>query len=366
MYRIDNSSAAATLPTPSSPGTAGYYTNGDVGAGILPTIVDADQLNLIQEELMSILTAAGIAPNKTAYNQVLLSIEALIGSSLSSTALLKANNLSDLVSKQTSRVNLGVRDVLQANTTYYVSTAGNDSNNGSSGSPWLTIQHAINFLLTSIDLAGYSATISVADGTYTGGVVVNYPFTGAGSVTLQGNITTPANCTISTTAADCIALKNGANLNVLGFTLKTNTSGNGISCIDMAICTITGKMVFGAMASGGNHMNCGRMSEIKIGTTSYTISGGASSHIYAIENSHINIFGGITVNVTVSSAPVFSIFCAAATCTSMDVGGFVFAGAATGTRYASTQNAVINTNAAGASYFPGSVAGFTTTGGQYT
>lgn len=45
--------------------------------------------------------------------------------------------------------------------TYYVATTGNDSNPGSSGSPWLTIQHAA-------DSVSAGDTVMVRDGIYTG------------------------------------------------------------------------------------------------------------------------------------------------------------------------------------------------------
>ncbi len=55
-----------------------------------------------------------------------------------SAVLQTANNLSDIPSKPTAQVNLGVRIVLTANTTYHVATTGNDSTGtGSSGAPWL-------------------------------------------------------------------------------------------------------------------------------------------------------------------------------------------------------------------------------------
>jgi hypothetical protein len=42
-----------------------------------------------------------------------------------------------------------------------------------------------------------------------------------------------------------------------------------------------------------------------------------------------------------------------------------FTGSATGLRYHVEENSVIETNAAGATFFPGNAAGTTTTGGQY-
>lgn len=80
MYRIDNSSAIGSIPTPASPGTPGYWTNGDPVHGVAPTIIDADWLNRVQEELMAIVVAGGVTPSKTTYNQVLTALNTLYGS----------------------------------------------------------------------------------------------------------------------------------------------------------------------------------------------------------------------------------------------------------------------------------------------
>lgn len=75
MFLTDQTTAAATLPTPAAAGTPGYFTNGSPGTGVPATIVDADWLNMLQLELMSIVSAAGITPSKTTYNQVLSAIK---------------------------------------------------------------------------------------------------------------------------------------------------------------------------------------------------------------------------------------------------------------------------------------------------
>ena len=82
MFRIDTATAAAALPAPGAAGTEGYFTNGNPGTGVPPTTISADWLNMIQEELHSILAAASIADSKTTYNQVLTALQSLfIGSS---------------------------------------------------------------------------------------------------------------------------------------------------------------------------------------------------------------------------------------------------------------------------------------------
>jgi len=78
MFRIDHETAAAALPTPGSAGTPGYFTGGAPGEGVSPTVVTADWANAIQEEIMSVLDAASITPDKADHTQLLAALTALI------------------------------------------------------------------------------------------------------------------------------------------------------------------------------------------------------------------------------------------------------------------------------------------------
>lgn len=57
----------------------GEFTDGNVAGGVPPTILPAAWFNTIQRELMSVLSAAEIDADSTQFNQVLLSIQKLIG-----------------------------------------------------------------------------------------------------------------------------------------------------------------------------------------------------------------------------------------------------------------------------------------------
>lgn len=78
MYRIDDSSAAASIPTPEAAGPEGFFTEGNPVLNIQGTRERASWFNMVQEELRAIVMAAGLTPSKTTYNQVLTSIETLI------------------------------------------------------------------------------------------------------------------------------------------------------------------------------------------------------------------------------------------------------------------------------------------------
>lgn len=256
------------------------------------------------------------------------------------------------------------RILLTANTSYYVSTTGNDSHAGTSGSPWLTLQHAINYVLANIDLGGFTLTINVANGTYSAGVVLAAPFVGGGSVVLQGNISVPSSCIISTTSSDCINLINNAVLSVGGFKMTTATSGNCFSASYGAIINQINPVEFGAVASGaGNHIVSAYGAKINM-AANYTISGGGNAHFVG-QNGGISLS---TITVTATGTPVFSssyAFAFMQALSELDANLATFTGAATGPHYISQSNSVIFTAGGGPTFFPGSTPGSTATGGQY-
>lgn len=75
MYQYDDPSVSATLPTPAAAGTAGYFTNGNPASGQAATLLTADYMNMVMLELLNIVTAGGVTPSKTSYNQVLSAIK---------------------------------------------------------------------------------------------------------------------------------------------------------------------------------------------------------------------------------------------------------------------------------------------------
>lgn len=80
MYGIDTPSAVATLPTPLTTGTQGFYQNKVEGVSSA-TQLSADAFNHIQQELLNLLNlgeAQGITPttpSKSVYNQIQTHIE---------------------------------------------------------------------------------------------------------------------------------------------------------------------------------------------------------------------------------------------------------------------------------------------------
>ncbi len=81
MQRIIDATAAASLPAaPTLTGTSGYFTEGTPGVSSA-TRVRAWWANMVQEEMMALLTAAGITPDTTGLNntQILAAIRTIAG-----------------------------------------------------------------------------------------------------------------------------------------------------------------------------------------------------------------------------------------------------------------------------------------------
>jgi hypothetical protein len=77
MFPTDQPTAASALPTPAEAGTPGFFTGGNPASGTPATVVDPDWLNMVQTELINVVTAAGLTPSKTTYNQVVTAIRTM-------------------------------------------------------------------------------------------------------------------------------------------------------------------------------------------------------------------------------------------------------------------------------------------------
>lgn len=253
------------------------------------------------------------------------------------------------------------RPKLTANRTYYVRTDGNDANNGladTAGGAFLTIQKAFD-VVSALDCSSYDVTIKVNDGTRSGASTWRGHL-GTGTVTLDGNVTTPASCAINTTST-AIALASLTALTVKGFKLQTSGGGDCFYVASSAVLTLGGAINFGSCA--GSHLRTAGGSIICY-TSSYTISGGAVRHITAsLSGSEVD-FSGVTVTLT--GTPAWSgEFIVASACATIGLFSVTFSGAATGKRYTLSMNAVINSYGAGSAstYFPGNVNGTVISGG---
>ncbi len=92
MYHVDNKTGVSTMPEipPSESTLPQWFTEG--GPGEEPTIPGSATWNIWQAELLNILAAAGVAPNKFKLNQIAESIGLLIDSGIEDAGLSPANH----------------------------------------------------------------------------------------------------------------------------------------------------------------------------------------------------------------------------------------------------------------------------------
>lgn len=270
-----------------------------------------------------------------------------------------------------------VRQLLSAPLNLYVATNGNNNNIGTSpGSPFLTVQAAINSAYRNYDFNGNTCTINVANGTYNfvgsqGASLALFQGIPVGlntSISLVGNVASPGSVTLGTTTGNGITCSGGATVNISGFTITaTGTNqglvlaqGYGVVATSGARASVA-SCVIGSCGSAQLDASLGGFLQISGPITLTGTTGG----------SLVSEFGGTlwadAQTITISSLTLTTSFVLTDKCAVIEAQGVVFVnpGSATGTKYAASFNSVIVTGGGGAAYFPGTGAGVVSTGSQY-
>lgn len=237
-------------------------------------------------------------------------------------------------------------------------SAGSGTQTGQQVLPFLTIQKGID-VAVSVNGLTFNMTIQVADGTYTASNSLK-SYVGAGTWLLKGNSTTPANCVVSTTSANCFL-----GVNVLGawwidgFKVQTTTGGSCVFAIGAPTNFSLFNFEFGACAL--SHVRVWQQAIVGYSGSGYTISGATVNHWDLEDGGMINFqFITITTNAVAITTFLKMTNCAMARLASNTYAG---AGPTAGTKkYDMFLNSVANT---GGGVLPGSVAGTAVTGAQY-
>jgi hypothetical protein len=253
------------------------------------------------------------------------------------------------------------RTRLIANKTFYVATTGSNSNDGLTvGTPWLTLQYAWDTIKNNYDLNGKVVTIQLADGTYTGALNANGQMTGINAtdnVLIKGN-SADSSAVVISTSSSAIYGKFGSKIKLQYLTITTTGGGsNSVIARYGSIIEIGAGVVFGV---AGNGQIVGSDGGLILISGAYSITGGGASHIIGSVVIDENVVSPITITVT--GTPNFSAaFCL---CSHDYVRAYYlnFSGGATGQRYRANVGGYIQTNGGGANFFPGNVAGDSTTG----
>ena len=266
---------------------------------------------------------------------------------------------------------------LTADTTFYVRTDGSDSNDGltnSAGGAFRTIQGAINHVVSNYNMDTHQATISVQPGTYDGFTLVGYSAT-TGTVMIKGAATDDV--IVSSVNSSTIKDRPSSGTWFLQY-MTVNTTINSSSTYSLAAIT----------ATQGTTINCYYMAvnireqdsdspslsaiNAQGGTInlrnnmSFNATSGAASGQMRILNASVS--GTILMSNPFSVNGTVQYVASAQQLGTIRKSGYLtvtVSGTVTGQRYSATFNSVIATRG-GANFFPGTIAGTTATGGQYS
>lgn len=254
---------------------------------------------------------------------------------------------------------------LTANRTFYVNAAtGNDNNSGlTPATAFATIQKAVN-AVSLINLNGFTATISVADGIYAD--FGSKPLTGSGNVVITGNLVSPQNVQVNAASSG----RSGIFIPHPGYSvegLSPLANGSGVPNIGIAAPVNIGTMYHRAAPANAAHIFAGIGSAITISGKHY-IAGGAIAHIYANNGGLVQSSTALQPVMEFVSNSNFSegvVLSANGSFIGVTYSSFITPGLAPGKKFTASVNGVINVNGAGINYYPGASAGTTSTGGQY-
>lgn len=123
MHRIDTPTAQVDKFGTGKNG----FTNGDPSTGRRATDLNSDMWDAVQEEICNTIEKSGITLDKTQHDQLYKAIVGLIASAIPD-ALLRKNNLSDLLDKVAARSNLGLGNMATEDKSNYVPKTGGSFN----------------------------------------------------------------------------------------------------------------------------------------------------------------------------------------------------------------------------------------------
>jgi hypothetical protein len=252
--------------------------------------------------------------------------------------------------------NYAPREVLTGNRTYYVRTDGSDSNTGladSSGGAFLTVQKALNVCKT-IDFNGYTVTISVGSGTFSGQVVpgVNVGQASADNLVISGAGSGSTTLTHNAQYAGTIYASGfGVKLTIKNMTINgtgTSSSGVGISSYWGAEVVIDSDIVFGSLGYCG--VLCAFQGAVRnVSGVTLTFNSNAT-YPFIVQDAGVIYFAVLTI--AMGTRTVTNTI----RCNTLGIGTFAtitWTGSVTGQKYLVEYNAVLYTYGA-ASSVPGS------------
>lgn len=257
-----------------------------------------------------------------------------------------------------------IRELLAANRTYYVdASAGSDTNDGlTDETAFATVNKALSTIRSKLDVAGFTITIQLGDGTYTGNVGNDFSWVGGGEIIITGKNTTGTIITAATGNTFGTSGILGGRVTIQNMKLTNTGSGALLNHSAVGMLKVGANIEWGA-ATGGYHIRALVPGAYILATNGYTISGGAFVHALLAHTGYLQIEGG---TITLTGTPAFTGYYLWMN----DVGHAritaTFSGSATGIRYNISENSVASGGGVGESYLPGDTDGSKATGGQYS
>ncbi len=89
MDRVYESGASGVAPTPPAVPSTGYPSRGNPGTGTMPTVPGPYMMHSLVEEIMAVISAAAIAPDKVVLNQLKQALDTIYMSKNGTSALLQ-------------------------------------------------------------------------------------------------------------------------------------------------------------------------------------------------------------------------------------------------------------------------------------
>lgn len=213
----------------------------------------------------------------------------------------------------------GVRDYLVSATTLYVRTDGNDTNTGlvnSAAGAFLTLQAAWNWAAAR-DNRGYDITVRVQAGTYTAGILAQYPLTGGGKFIVTNDAAVTLNAPYSFAARYGAAIEVRPN-GVDAFEVRaTASSGIIMSATYFGRIIIGAGIIYGQGHASAIHNYASRFGYIEL-ENGCTITGGGDDWAQASHSGNIRLAAGtltIGANITYTGSFLYSLTSADITAT---------------------------------------------------
>ncbi|WP_354134043.1 hypothetical protein [Bradyrhizobium sp. S3.9.1] len=241
--------------------------------------------------------------------------------------------------------------------------------------PFKTPQRATNEI-NKWNLNGFGVTIHLADSpSYPSFRLPQAP--GSGSCSWQGNLSNPGNVVITGVDNSAISGQNSGAQEIFGMKLSSSgnplTNNDNLCALNIAYGTQVGLhdviigTCYGPMLSiaRGSVLTLYGQITLMGNSVGNPYSVGAFIYCYFSALVQWNSLSPPNLNIPAPINLQYFVVAAAAGNLALGFGTLTGPGNVTGTKYLSQTNAVIDTSGRGVSYYPGTVAGSTTSGGQY-